>query len=60
MLTNNKELREVLRDAGRYGWVFSKRNKHIKGTHPSGRTATVSVSPGDGRAILNIRRDLRL
>lgn len=60
MLTNSKELRKLLKEAERCGWVFTRRNKHIKGVHPSGKTTTVSASPSDGRAINNISKDLAL
>ena len=60
MLTNHKELRNVLKGAEQQGWTFIRGKNHIKGTHSSGKTATVSVSPSDGRAINNIRKDLKL
>ena len=60
VLTNHKELRHVLRAAEQKGWAFVRGKSHIKGTHSSGKTVTVSVSPSDGRAINNIRKDLRL
>lgn len=60
MLTNNKDLRKILKDAETQGWVFSKGIRHIKGKHPSGKTTTISVSPSDRRVFLNIQRDLRV
>ena len=60
MLTNQKDLRKVLKDAERCGWVFSRRNKHIKGVHPSGKIVSLSATPSDYRAIDNISKDLRL
>ena len=59
MLTANKELKLLLKDAESRGWVFSKGVRHIKGKHPSGKTATISVSPSDRRALMNIRKDLK-
>ena len=60
MLTNHKELRKVLKGAEEQGWAFIRGKSHIKGTHFSGKTATVSVSPSDNRAINNIIKDLKL
>ena len=60
MLTNNKELRKILKDAEEQGWAFTKsRGNHIKGKHTTGKTATISVSPSDHRVLMNIERDLR-
>lgn len=60
MFTSNKTLRKILRDAEAQGWVFTKGNRHIKGKHPTGQTATISVSPSDFRALKNIERDLKV
>ena len=60
MLTNNKDLKKILKDAETQGWVFSKGIRHIKGKHPSGKTTTISVSPSDRRVLKNIQRDLRV
>jgi predicted RNA binding protein YcfA (HicA-like mRNA interferase family) len=61
MLTNNKELRKILKEAEEQGWAFSKgRGRHIKGKHTTGKTTTISVSPSDRRVLLNIERDLRV
>lgn len=59
MLTNNKELKKILKDAQSNGWEFQKRRGHIKGKHITGKTATISVSPSDRRVLLNIEKDLR-
>ena len=60
MLTNNKELRKILKDAEEQGWAFTKsRGRHIKGKHTTGKTTTISVSPSDYRVLKNIQRDLR-
>lgn len=60
MLTNNKELKKLLKEAESNGWVFSKGERHIKGKHSSGKTTTISISPGDRRALMNIKKDLRV
>jgi len=60
VLTNSKELKPILKEAIRRGWDFHRGNNHIKGRHPSGKTATISVSPSDKRALKNIVRDLRI
>ena len=61
MLTNNKELRKILKDAEERGWEFTKsRGRHIKGKHTTGKTTTISVSPSDYRVLMNIERDLRV
>ena len=60
MLTNNKELRKILKDAEEQGWEFTKgRGRHIKGKHTTGKTTTISVSPSDYRVLKNIQKDLR-
>jgi hypothetical protein len=58
MLTNNKKLKEILKQNSKLGWVFKLGSTHIKGVHTTGRTVTISRTPGDGRAIANINRDL--
>lgn len=60
MLTGNKQLKEILRNAEKEGWVFERRKRHIFGKHPNGQTATISVSPSDWRVTRNIERDLKL
>jgi len=60
VLTNNKDLRKLLKSAEDAGWEFTHKNHHIKGKHPSGKTTTISRSPSDGRAIKNIEKDLRI
>jgi len=59
MLTNNKTLKGILKDATQQGWQFDRHKNHIKGKHPDGKTTTISVSPSDKRAFQNILRDLR-
>lgn len=59
-LTNDRTLKDILRDAEADGWSFSKGIRHIKGKHPNGQTATISVTPSDRRAYKNIQRDLKL
>lgn len=60
MLTNNKDLKKLLKDAMDRGWEFTKSGRgHIKGKHSSGKTATISVSPSDYRVLRNIEKDLR-
>lgn len=60
MLTVNKELRNILKNAAAQGWHFEARGSHIKGRHPNGQTTTISRTPSDGRAIKNIQRDLKI
>jgi predicted RNA binding protein YcfA (HicA-like mRNA interferase family) len=47
MLTNNKELRRIIKEAEQRGWTFKRsgRGNHIKGIHPMGKTTTISISP---------------
>lgn len=58
MLTGNKDLRRLLARASDAGWRFERKNRHIKGRHPDGRTSTVSVSPGGSRYLLATAHDL--
>jgi predicted RNA binding protein YcfA (HicA-like mRNA interferase family) len=60
MITSHKELRKILKEAEASGWQFKLGGRHIKGSHESGRRVTVSVTPQDGRALKNIRKDLFL
>lgn len=60
MLTGNKELKKLLKDAELHGWVFIRSKAHIKGRHPSGQTTTISRTPSDWRVIKNIQRDLKI
>ena len=60
MLTTNKELRKLLKEARAHGWSFTRGRKHIKGVHVSGKTATIAATPSDWAALQNIRKDLQL
>ena len=60
MLTNHKDLRKILKEAEKSGWQFKHGGKHIRGSHVSGKKVTVSLTPQDGRALKNIKRDLFL
>lgn len=60
MLTANKELRLLLKDAEANGWVFRRGEGHIKGKHPTGKTTTISISPSDWRVLKNIEKDLKV
>ncbi len=60
MLTSNKELRAILREAESAGWRFDKRKHHIIGKHPNGQTATISITPSDHRAVMNIKSSLKV
>ena len=60
MITSHKDLRKILKEAEESGWKFKLGGKHIKGSHVSGKRVTVSLTPQDGRALKNIKRDLFL
>ena len=61
LITSNKELRLVIKEAEGNGWAFTKTRKHIKGLHKAtGQTTTISQTPSDGRALENIKRWLRI
>lgn len=59
-LTNDKDLRKLIREAEKEGWEFYTHRTHIKGKHPSGQTTTISRTPSDWRVLKNIQRDLRI
>ncbi len=60
MLTNNKELRKILKKAEKRGWVFTEsQGSHIKGKHTTGKTTTISKSPSDFRVFMNIQKHLK-
>ena len=59
-ITSNRELGELILLAQSQGWVITKRtNNHLKWVAPSGFVYFSSVTPSDGRAIKNIKSDLR-
>jgi hypothetical protein len=60
ILTTNKDLRKLLKEAEEAGWEFTKRERHIKGRHPNGQTATIALTPSDRRALLNIQSYLKV
>jgi hypothetical protein len=60
MLTSNKELKKLLKNAEGEGWLFIPSSNHIKGKHPNGQTTTISRTPSDWRVLKNIQRDLKL
>lgn len=57
----NKDVQAVLQPfVDRYGLTVKKTKTHVKITYPAtGRKVSVSLTPSDHRALLNIRRDLR-
>ena len=59
MITTNKDLRKVLKEAEHRGWEFTSIRNHIRGTHVSGRIAIISKTPSDYRFIKNVVKDLK-
>lgn len=60
MLTNNKDLKKILKEAESRGWEFFKNSRgHIKGKHTTGKSTTISVSPSDRRVLMNITKHLK-
>ncbi len=55
-----KEIKTLVKWLIRQGWSFHKGSKHGRLRAPSGLpTLTVPGTPGDRRAFLNFRRDVR-
>lgn len=59
-MASSKDLKPLLRSAEKQGWTISRtRGDHLKWTHPDGGMPYFSSStPGDSRAVHNIRKDL--
>lgn len=56
----DKEIEVLVRRLVREGWQYERRRKHGCLMPPNGRSAlTVPCTPGDRRAFLNFRRDVR-
>ncbi len=56
----DKEIEVLVRRLVREGWLYERRRKHGCLMPPTGRVAlTVPCTPGDRRAFLNFRRDVR-
>ena len=56
----SKEVREYRRIAERQGWTVAKtRGGHLKFTSPTGRVVFTPSTPGGGRALANMRAELR-
>lgn len=53
------DVKKILLDAYRDGWVPVNGGKHIKLIHPTGARVIVARSASDRRAAMNIRADLR-
>jgi len=54
------ELQHLIDEAEQEGWTVSKTNgNHLRFTRPGRRTVFGSATPGDHRAIANIRGKLR-
>ena len=59
MLTTNKDLRKILKEAEHRGWGFTSTKNHIRGAHVSGRIVVISKTPSDYRVLKNITKDLK-
>ena len=57
---SSKEIDALVKQLIRQGWSFTRGKKHGRLRPPNGYPAlTVPGTPGDCRAFLNFRRDLR-
>jgi predicted RNA binding protein YcfA (HicA-like mRNA interferase family) len=54
-----REVSKLVKEHQRLGWTAEYGGQHIKMRSPTGKMVTISVSPSDHRALLNIRADLR-
>jgi hypothetical protein len=61
-MTSSKELNELIKQAEAQGWTIVKTNRsHIKWLSPvTNGVVFTSSTPSDGRALANIKRDLRV
>ena len=58
MISSNREVRDLISDAVQNGWSVERGKKHIK-LKKFHKCVTVSITPSDGRAIQNIKKDIR-
>lgn len=60
MITSNKDVKKIIREAEEKGWRFEMTNSgHIRAKHSDGsRIVFISGTPSDRRALINIRKDL--
>jgi len=59
MITKNKDLNKLIKEAQRHGWVvIQTQGGHLKWMSPVGVTMFSSYSPSDINAINRIKKDL--
>jgi predicted RNA binding protein YcfA (HicA-like mRNA interferase family) len=59
MTLSNKDMKSLAKEAKAQGWeITTKKSNHLRWVSPSGAVVTTSLSPSDGNAIKQIRRDL--
>ena len=59
MTLSNKEMKVLAKEAKSQGWeITTKKSNHLRWASPSGAVVVTSLSPSDGNAIKQIRRDL--
>lgn len=56
----DKKINAQVKELCSLGWRFRRGSKHGKLTAPNGRKLIVASTPGDRRAHLNFRRDVRV
>lgn len=58
--SKSKDVHQIVRGLVRRGWLFALTGGgHGSLTAPGGGCVTVAQSPGDHRAVMNIRADVR-
>jgi hypothetical protein len=61
MITKNKDLNKLIKEAQRHGWVvIQTQGGHLKWLSPVGATMFSSYSPSDVNAVNRIKKDLKL
>lgn len=59
-LGSSREIRDILQQLRKAGWTVRSGKTHVTVLDPSGdHTVTISKTASDGRAIANIRADLK-
>lgn len=57
--SSNKDVNRLVRHLVAKGWTFQRRSRHGRLRAPHGTSITVPCTPGDYRAWLNLRAEVR-
>ena len=55
----NSEIKKMIKDIGKRGWVVTQGRKHYRANHPKGGLIFFSATPSCYHAIENIKAQIR-